>query len=111
MKKKCIVTGGAGFIGSHVVRALVDAGHEVHVVDNLSAGKRESVPPGAILHEVDILDFEKLGSIFAGASWVFHLAALPRVQPSIIDPRNTHEVNITGTLNVLVAARDAKVRR
>ena len=108
---KVIVTGGAGFIGSHLTKALVDAGHEVHVVDNLSASKREAVPAGVALHEVDILDFGKLGPIFEGAGWVFHLAALPRVQPSIIDPRSTNNVNITGTLNVLVAARDAKVKR
>jgi UDP-glucose 4-epimerase len=109
--KKVIVTGGAGFIGSHLTDALISNGFEVHVVDNLSGGKRENVNPGAQLHEVDIRDFEKLGGIFQGAQYVFHTAALPRVMPSISDPRTTHDVNVTGTLNVLVAARDAGVKR
>lgn len=108
---KCVVTGGAGFIGSHLVDALVEKGFEVQVVDNLSGGKRENVNPKAQLHEVDIRNFKKLGGIFRGSQYVFHAAALPRVMPSISDPRTTHDVNVTGTLNVLVAARDAGVKR
>lgn len=107
---KIIVTGGAGFIGSHVVDALA-AGADVHIVDTLATGKREYVNPAATLHEVDIRDFENLAPVFKGAERVFHLAALPRVQPSIQDPRTTNEVNVTGTVNVLVAARDAGVKR
>ena len=110
-KTKVVVTGGAGFIGSHLTDALVESGFEVHVVDNLSGGKRENVNPKAQFHEVDIRDFEKLGEVFRGAQYVFHTAALPRVMPSISDPRTTHDVNVTGTLNVLVAARDAGVKR
>ncbi len=108
---KCIVTGGAGFIGSHVAAALVARGDEVHVIDNLAAGKKERVNLKAVFHEADIRDFDALAPVFVGADAVFHLAALPRVQPSIADPRTTHDTNVTGTLNVLVAARDAKVKR
>lgn len=108
---KSIVTGGAGFIGSHVVDALVERGDDVHVIDNLIAGKREQVNLKATFHEKDIRNFDEIAPIFAGADLVFHLAALPRVQPSIIDPRTTHDVNVTGSLNVLLAARDAKVKR
>ena len=110
-KRKCVVTGGAGFIGSHVVDALIARGDEVHVIDNLSGGKRERVNPKVQFHEKDIRDFDAIAPIFAGADVVFHCAALPRVQPSIIDPRTTHDVNVTGTLNVLVGSRDAKVKR
>jgi len=110
-KKRYIVTGGAGFIGSHIVDALVARGDEVRVIDNLSGGKRERVNPKAIFHEKDIRDFDAVAPLFVNADVVFHCAALPRVQPSIIDPRTTHDVNVTGTLNVLVAARDAKIKR
>lgn len=108
---RCIVTGGAGFIGSHITDALVARGDEVHVIDNLSGGKKERVNPAAVFHKKDIRNFDAIAPIFSGADFVFHAAALPRVQPSIIDPRTTHDVNVTGTLNVLVAARDAKVKR
>jgi len=108
---KCIVTGGAGFIGSHVTDALVARGDSVHVIDDLSGGKKERVNPAAVFHQKDIRDFDAIAPLFAGVDFVFHLAALPRVQPSIIDPRTTHDVNVTGALNVLVASRDAKVKR
>ncbi len=111
---KVVITGGAGFIGSHLADMLVQyssVNYDVHVVDNLAAGVRENVPIGATLHEVDIRNFDALQPIFEGAQYVFHCAALPRVQPSIIDPRTTHDVNVNGTLNVLVAARDAGVKR
>ena len=108
---KYIVTGGAGFIGSHVVDQLIARGDEVHVVDIFLSGKRERLNPKATLHEVDIRDFEKLVPIFKGAAGVFHLAAQPRMQYSIQEPRLTNDINITGTLNVLLAARDAGVKR
>ena len=109
--KKVVVTGGAGFIGSNLVEALVDRGDEVHVVDNLSAGKREQVHAGAIFHEVDICDSEALTHIMSDADTVFQLAALPRVQYSIEHPRETNEANVTGTLNVLTCAKENGVRR
>lgn len=111
MKKKTVVTGGAGFIGSNLADALVQKGYEVHVIDNLVAGKKENVPSGAVFHEVDIRDLSKLKEIFKGADCVFHHAALPRVQYSIEHPIETNEINVTGTLNVLVAAKEAGVRR
>ena len=109
---KIIVTGGAGFIGSNLVDGLVNEGYSnIHVIDNLVAGKEEYVNPSAQLHKLDIRDFDAIVPIFQGARFVFHLAALPRVQPSILDPRTTHDVNVTGTLNVFLAARDGGVRR
>lgn len=106
---KAVVTGGAGFIGSHIADALVAEGFDVHVVDTLIAGKREHVHERATLHEVDILDTDKLRSIFEGAAAVFHEAALPRVQFSIDEPYEAHRTNVDGTLSVLVAAQGAKV--
>lgn len=102
---KVIVTGGAGFIGSNLVKALLLRGDEVHVVDTLVASKRERVPEGVTLHEVDIRDTEALKPLCVGVRSIFHLAALPRVQFSIENPVETHDVNITGTLSVLEAAR------
>lgn len=109
--KKAVVTGGAGFIGSHLADALLSAGYETHVVDNLSNGHKEDVPEGAVFHELDILDRNALLPVFEGAHAVFHLAALPRVTFSIDHPVESHEANIDGTFSVLLAARDAGVRR
>ncbi len=108
---KVIVTGGAGFIGSHLTDALIEKGYDVHILDNLIGGRQENVNPKATFHKLDIRHFEEIAPIFTGAQFVFHTAALPRVVPSILDPRTTHDVNVTGTLNVLLAARDAKVKR
>ncbi len=112
--RTAIVTGGAGFIGSHLVRSLSDEGYIVHVIDNLVSGKKEAVDKRATLHIADIADFDGLKKVFAGipeVDFVFHLACRPRVQFSIDFPRETNDVNITGTLNVLVVARDAKAKR
>ncbi|HRH23595.1 MAG TPA: NAD-dependent epimerase/dehydratase family protein [Candidatus Magasanikbacteria bacterium] len=108
---KCIVTGGAGFIGSHLTDRLVELGHEVHVIDNLMLGKKEFVNPKAVFHQIDIRDEVELEKVFIGAEVVFHEAADPRLQVSIEDPVGTHEVNVTGTLNVLVAAKNTKVKK
>jgi len=110
-KQKAVVTGGAGFIGSHIVDGLVDEGFDVHVVDNLSAGKKENVNKNATLHVVDIRDYDTLASIIDGATYVFHEAAVPRVQYSIENPQETTEVNILGTVNVLKASHDGGVKR
>jgi UDP-glucose 4-epimerase len=111
MKKKMVVTGGAGFIGSNLAEALVARGDEVHVIDTLVGGKRENVDPHATLHEVDIRDTDAITPIIAGADTVFHLAALPRVQYSIEYPIETNEVNVGGTVSVLRAAQASGVRR
>ena len=111
MKAKVIVTGGAGFIGSHIVDALVGEGYTVHVIDNLSTGNKKNINPRAVFHKADICAFESIAPLFQGAEYVFHTAALARVQPSIQNPRQSNQINITGTLNVLLAARDAKVKK
>ena len=109
--KKVVVTGGAGFIGSHLSEALLAKGYEIHVVDNLANGRREDVPDGAVFHELDVLDTEKLLPIVSGADTVFHLAALPRVPFSYDHPVESHRANIDGTFSVLMASRNGKVRR
>ncbi len=108
---KALVTGGAGFIGSHLVDALIDKGYEVSIIDNLSSGKREYINPKANFFELDIRDFEKIRPIFEGMDFVFHLAAIPRIPLSIEKPLETNDTNITGTLNVLVASKEAGVKR
>lgn len=109
--KKVVVVGGAGFIGSHVADALVERGFNVHVIDNLSGGKKENINPKVFFHKADIRNLEEIKPIIKGAKFVFHLAALPRVQYSIEHPAETHEVNVTGTQNVLIAAREGGVKR
>ncbi len=109
-----LVTGGAGFIGSHLVDALVGEGQRVRVVDNFSTGKRENLAQSrdAIeLFECSITDRPALAGAMQGVDYVFHLAALASVPRSVDDPLACHEHNVTGTLNVLLAARDAGVRR
>lgn len=108
---KIVVTGGAGFIGSHLVRELVKNRYDVHVIDNLSNGKKVNLDSKAKFHKIDLRDFSKLKPVFSQTKFVFHLAALPRVQPSIKDPRNTNDHNVNATLNVLLASRDAGVKR
>lgn len=110
-KEKVVVTGGAGFIGSHITDALVDEGYEVHIIDNLSNGKKENINPKAVFHKADICDYKKIASIFKGAKYVFHEAALPRVQFSIENPLESNDANVVGTLNVLVASKEAGVKR
>jgi len=109
--EKVIVTGGAGFIGSHIVDALVGRGYDVHVIDTLYAGKKEYVHEKATLHIVDVRDREALTPLFEGARYVFHEAGLPGVQMSIDLPLETNEVNVIGLLNVLEASRIHGVKR
>jgi nucleoside-diphosphate-sugar epimerase len=106
-----LVTGGAGFIGSHLVDAIVAAGMRVRVIDNFATGRREYVNSKAELINADIRDAASLSGRFEGVDTVFHVAALPRIPLSIAKPVETHMTNVVGTLNVLIAARDAKVRR
>ncbi|MDD4255240.1 MAG: SDR family oxidoreductase [Methanofollis sp.] len=108
---KYIVTGGAGFIGSHIAEALRDR-HEVVVIDDFSTGHPENLRGFDVtLVEGSVADLPLLQEIFAGADGVFHQAAIASVPKSVADPLATHEANLTGTLNVLLAARDAGVRK
>jgi nucleoside-diphosphate-sugar epimerase len=109
-----LVTGGAGFIGSNIVDELVRRGHSVVVLDDLSSGSEESlagVRPKIDLRIGSITDLATAQSVCVGVDYVIHLAARTSVPKSVKDPVETNSVNIDGTLNVLVAARDAKVRR
>jgi UDP-glucose 4-epimerase len=111
--RKVVVTGGFGFIGSHLAERLI-RDNEVTVVDDSSTGRLDNVrhllPEGLALAEGDIATLD-LAKIFEGKDYVFHLAALPSVPRSIRDPVRTHQANLTGTLKVLVAARDAGVKK
>ena len=109
--KKAVVTGGAGFIGSNLVDALIDKGYEVHIIDNLSGGKTENVNARAVFHQKDIRNLVDIMPIISGAEYVFHLAALPRVQYSIEHPQETNDVNVNGLLNVLIAAHKGEVKK
>ena len=112
MTQKFVVTGGAGFIGSHIVDALVARGNDVHVIDNYTGGKfEERFNAKAVYHEVDMRLTDEIQKIVRGADVVFHTAAVPRVPYSIEHPVETTDVNITGTVSVLTAAANAKVRR
>ena len=109
-----LVTGGAGFIGSHLVERLVEDGHRVRVIDNLFTGRRENLAP--LLERIDfvegdIRDLETVRHAMEGIEVVFHQAAAPSVPRSVKDPATSNAVNVGGTLNVLIAARDAGIRR
>ena len=109
---KMVVTGGAGFIGSHLVDALIERGDEVHVIDNFVAGRKDDrINAKATYHELDVRDTDAVQKVMEGADVVFHTAALPRVPYSIEHPVETTDINITGTVSVLAAAARAKVRR
>jgi UDP-glucose 4-epimerase len=109
-----LITGIGGFIGSSLARALLARGEQVRGVDNFSTGKRENI--AEILErmdfrEADILDLDAMHQACRGADYVLHQAAIPSVPKSVLDPLGSNRVNVEGTVNVLVAARDAKVRR
>ncbi len=109
-----LVTGGSGFIGSHIVDELLRRGERVNVLDNLSTGRKENiahVKEQIELWETDIRELEQIRPAFAGVDYVIHLAALPSVPRSVKDPLTSNAVNINGTLHVLLAARDAGVKR
>ena len=119
--KKILVTGGAGFIGSHLLERLLELGHQVRVLDNFSTGKRENLEDlgdgrwrqerDFEVIEGDIRDYETVQNAIKGVEAVFHQAALGSVALSVEDPATTHRVNANGTLNVFLAAREHKVAR
>ena len=111
---RALVTGGGGFIGSHVVRRLLTDGYEVRVLDNFATGRRENlleVQDDIELVEGDIQSYERVHTAMRGCDKVAHLAALPSVPRSVQDPLTSNATNVTGTLNVLLAARDEGVGR
>jgi nucleoside-diphosphate-sugar epimerase len=111
---KALVTGGAGFIGSNLVRALLTRGDDVRVLDNFSTGNRDNL--AGLEHEVELVEgdlrsYERVHAAVRGMEVVYHQGALPSVPRSVQDPLTTTAVNVEGTLNVLLAARDEAVRR
>jgi UDP-glucose 4-epimerase len=113
---KCVVTGGAGFIGSHLVDRLIGDGHDVVVIDNFAIGRPENLAshsssPRFKLVKADVTDLQAIRPLFDGIDWVFHLAALADIVPSIEQPIPYHRANVDGTVNVLEASRDANVKR
>jgi UDP-glucose 4-epimerase len=111
---KCLITGVAGFVGSALGRAVLAAGDEVRGIDNFSTGKRENLAEiidRIDFREVDLLDLEALRHACAGVDYIFHEAAIPSVPKSVIDPLGSNRANVDGTMHLLIAARDAKVRR
>lgn len=114
--KKVIVTGGAGFIGSHLAERLVHQGHDITVLDNFSTGRTENLcnissNPNLKIINVDISNFSEIQQYFENIDWVFHLAALADIVPSIVHPLPYHHSNVDGTIAVLNAARIANVKR
>jgi len=113
---KTLVTGGCGFIGSHTVDRLVNDGHEVVILDNLSSGSLRNIEhhkgnPKVQFHHVDIADYITISPLFKGVTKVFHLGALADIVPSIEQPMNYHHSNVDGTISVLEACRHNKVQR
>ncbi|HKH98165.1 MAG TPA: SDR family oxidoreductase [Candidatus Sulfotelmatobacter sp.] len=109
-----LITGIGGFIGSSLARALLARGEQVRGVDNFSTGKRENLAEIAAhidLREADILDLDAMHKACAGVDYVLHEAAIPSVPKSVLDPLGSNRANVDGTVNLLVAARDAKVKR
>ena len=114
--KRVVVTGGAGFIGSHLAEELARRGYYVIILDDVSTGKIENIElllkQGTVeFIQGSITDFPLLRKLFQGIDYVFHQAAIPSVARSIENPQVTHEVNVTGTLKVILAARDNRVRK
>ena len=113
---RCVVTGGAGFIGSHVVDLLLAEGHSVAALDNVSTGHLENLShhrdkPDLSVHQVDVCDYEGIRPLFDGVDWVFHFAALADIVPSIERPMEYMDRNVAGTVSVVEASRQSGVQR
>jgi UDP-glucose 4-epimerase len=112
--KRVLITGGAGFIGSHLTDKLVRLGFKVTVLDNFSSGKKENL--SEVINDINIIEGDiRVGEVvkkaLAGVDTVFHLAAIPTVSESVANPIKTHDVNINGTLNILIISKEQKVKR
>jgi len=113
---KVIVTGGAGFIGSHIADLLIEKGHKVVVIDNLSNGRLSNIKhllgnEDFEFHEHDIINLEDIKPIFKDVDWVFHMAGMADIVPSIETPKKYYDCNVTGTFNILEASREAGVKK
>jgi len=113
---KALITGGCGFIGSHLADELVKLNFEVVVVDNLSTGRLENISqlisnPNFTFHQIDIINFDDILNVFEGVDWVFHLAALADIVPSIENPNAYYNSNVNGTFNVLEACRKNNIKK
>ena len=110
---KVIVTGGCGFIGSHIVDKLVEMCYDVIVIDDLSASENEKFyfNDSATYHKLDISNFEDIEPLFEGVDYVFHLAAESRIQPAIKNPSRAYKVNVIGTLNILESSKKHNIKR
>lgn len=116
MSKRAVVTGGAGFIGSHAVDRLLADGHEVIVIDNFSTGRPQNLDHQKNNHnlkiiQADIINYEDIEPFFEGADWVFHYAALGDIVPSIVKPKEYFRSNVNGTFSVLEASRKHNIKR
>ena len=116
MKKTAIVTGGAGFIGSHLVERLIGEGFNLKVIDNLSTGRQSNLKnvenhPNFSFFKADISDFDDIVGYFKNVDYVFHVAALADIVPSIVEPHKYHKANVDGTIAVLEACRINKVKK
>ena len=113
---RSVVTGGCGFIGSHIVDRLLKEGHDVIVIDNCSTGRLENLAhhkddDRLQIVQADICDYEKISPLFVDVDWVFHMAALADIVPSIQRPQDYLHSNVDGTFSILQAAKAAKVKR
>lgn len=113
---KVLVTGGAGFIGSHLADLLIEKGHKVVVIDNLSNGRLNNINhlldnKNFKFHELDIINLDEIKPIFKNVDWVFHMAGMADIVPSIESPKKYYDCNVTGTFNVLEAAREASIKK
>lgn len=114
--RRIVITGGAGFIGSHITEKLANQGYQVTILDDLSTGKMTNIEvllerPNVEFVQGSITDITLLQRIFKGVYYVFHQAAIPSVPRSIENPHASHDINVTGTLNVLLAARDNSIKK
>jgi len=108
---RCLLTGGAGFIGSHLADLLLENGYEVIIIDNLSTGSEGNINKRADFAKVDIRELRGIEKYFKNIDFVFHLAAVPRIQPSFEEPIEHENVNVIGTINCLLAVRKYGVKK